>query len=76
MITEGRVTEGKSNRKNGSQKLERHSAWKVQYLVKLECQFSWQGQFLMKLELECHFLWQGLVNEETWNQTRQIRKEE
>ena len=43
---------------------EIHFAWQAQYLVKLECYFSWhemhfawQAQYLVKLE--CDFSWQA-----------------
>ena len=34
-------------------KLNCHFARQVQYLVKFKCHFSWQAQFLVKLK--CHF---------------------
>ena len=32
-------------------------SWQAQYLVKLNCHFSWQVQYLVKLN--CHFSWQA-----------------
>ena len=42
---------------NSLQKGRVHFSWQAQYLVKLECDFSWQAQYLVKLE--CDFSWQA-----------------
>ena len=38
-------------------KLNCHFSWQVQYLVRFKSSFSWQGQHLVKLN--CHFSWQA-----------------
>ena len=47
----------------------RHNIGEV--AIMLHDDFSWQGQYLVKLD--CHFLWQGQYLNEIWNYCRSAK---